>query len=121
MNWLLYLAVYDPDSRIYDQFSDLGFGKALIVSLIAILVVFLVLCIVIGAVKLMQLGYEKFGKKESATKQVSTSTPEEAKYAQPKKVEITDDDMMVATLIATIDYTNETKKDVKVKSIRRIG
>ena len=38
-----------------------------------------------------------------------------------KSVEIADDDMMAAVLVATIDYRNETKKDVKVVSVKQIG
>ncbi len=116
MNWLLRLAIYNPDQGIYDNAAELGFGKALLVSLIAIVLVFLVLCAIIGAVKLMQYIYDKLGKKEQA--QVASAP---VAQTAPKKVEITDEDMMVAALIATIDYTSETKKDVKVKSIRRIG
>ena len=116
MNLLLRLAIYDKEGHIYDDAAELGFGKALLVSLIAIVLVFLVLCAIIGAVKLMQYIYDKLGKKEQA--QVASAP---VAQTAPKKVEITDEDMMVAALIATIDYTSETKKDVKVKSIRRIG
>jgi hypothetical protein len=35
--------------------------------------------------------------------------------------EITDEDMMVAALIATIDYASETKKDVRLLSIKQIS
>ena len=117
MNWFAKLAIYNPDERISDAVADLGFGKALLVSLIAIVLVFLVLCIVIGAVKLMQVVYDKYGKKE-APAQV-TAAP--VAQAAPKSVEIVDEDMMVAALIATIDYKEETNQDVKLKSIKRIG
>ena len=64
----------------------------------------------------MQVLYDKFGKKVQP-KQVKAAPVAEA----PKKVEIVDEDMMVAALIATIDYKEETKQDVKLKSIKRIG
>lgn len=32
-----------------------------------------------------------------------------------------DEDMQIAVLIATIDYQNETKKDVRLKNVRKIG
>jgi hypothetical protein len=35
--------------------------------------------------------------------------------------DIKDEDMMVAALIATIDYTNETKKDVRLVSIKQMS
>ena len=38
-----------------------------------------------------------------------------------KSTDIKDEDMMVAALIATIDYANETKKDVRLVSIKQIG
>lgn len=115
MNWL-YLGIYDPNGSIFDEVADLGFGKALLVSLVAIALVFLVLLIIISAVKIMQFVYGKVGKKVQP-KQVEAAPVAEA----PKKVEIVDEDMMVAALIATIDYKEETKKDVKLKSIKRIG
>lgn len=43
----------------------------------------------------------------------------------PKKIftiaDITDDDMMVATLVATIEYRNETHENVRVVSVKQIG
>lgn len=116
MNWL-YLGIYDPNGSIFDEVADLGFGKALLVSLVAIALVFLVLLIIISAVKIMQFVYYKVGKKVQP-KQVEAAP---VAQAAPKSVEIVDEDMMVAALIATIDYKEETKKDVKLKSIKRIG
>jgi predicted membrane protein len=41
--------------------------------------------------------------------------------AKPFSLEdITDEDMMVAALIATIDYVRQTKKDVRLLSIKQI-
>ena len=116
MNWLLRLAIFDPNGKISDTAADLGFGKALLVSLVAIILVFAVLLIIIGAVKVMQITYDKLGKKEKQT-QVNAAPVVQA----PKSVEIVDEDMMVAALIATIDYKEETKQDAKLKSIKRIG
>ena len=45
-------------------------------------------------------------------------------YAQPSSLkleDIKDEDMMVAALVATIDYHEETKQDVRVVSIKQIG
>ena len=36
-------------------------------------------------------------------------------------LDITDDDMMVATLVATIAYRNETHENVRVVSVKQIG
>lgn len=117
MNWLSKLAIYNPDGKISDAVADLGFGKALLVSLIAIILVFVVLLIIIGAVKVMQVTYDKFGKKEQPAQVKAAPVAQ----AAPKSVEIVDEYMMVAALIATIDYKEETKQDAKLKSIRRIG
>ena len=35
--------------------------------------------------------------------------------------DIVDDDMMVAVLVATIDYRNQTKTDVRLKNVKQIG
>ena len=37
-----------------------------------------------------------------------------------RNVEIKDDDMMVAVLIATIDYREEVKTDVKLINVREV-
>ena len=110
----LFLAIYN-DGNIYDTPETIGFGKALLISLVAILIVFVVLIIIIGAVKLMEIVYKKFAKQEE---QVEKS---EQPVEEVKNTTIEDDDMMVAALIATIDYSNEVKTDVKLKSIKRIG
>ena len=39
---------------------------------------------------------------------------------QIKLEDITDEDMMAAVLVATIDYHEETQQDVKVVSVREI-
>lgn len=62
----------------------------------------------------------KFWKKkenESVTEQVV-----ETKKTKPFTLEdIKDEDMMVAALIATIDYADETKSDVRLISIKQIN
>lgn len=106
-----FLTVF-KDGNIYQENPELNFPQALLVSLVAILLVFIVLLIIVGCVELLHL----------ACKNVKENKKVEAKQVAPsKKVEITDEDMMVAALIATIDYRQEVKKDVKLKSIKRIG
>jgi hypothetical protein len=62
----------------------------------------------------------KFFKKKVNEKQEETViTP-----SKPKALtidDIKDEDMMVAALIATIDYAEETKKDVRLISIKQIN
>ena len=116
----IFLGVYkngEQIGNIYDNSDVINFPKALFISLIAILIVFVVLIIIIGAVKLMEVVYR------SATKNKKQASVEEesAPVEEAKNTTIEDDDMMVAALIATIDYSNEVKTDVKLKSINRIG
>ena len=119
MNLMNFLAVYeDYKNPIYDD-GSIGFGKAVLIALIAILIVFVVLVIIIGSIKILQLCVNKFSKEKAIeTPQEEVSAPVEDKTPS---TEIEDDDMMVAVLVATIDYANETKKDVKLKSVKRIG
>ena len=58
----IFLAIYPGDGNIYETPDTIGFGKALLISLIAILIVFIVLVIIIGAVKLMEIVYKKVNK-----------------------------------------------------------
>lgn len=117
----LFLAVYNDgwlgmyDGKDGKVAGDINFGKALLISLVAILIVFVVLFIIIGAVKLMEIAFKKFAK--APKEEVEEAAPVE----EVKSTVIEDEDMMVAALIATIDYTNETKTDAKLKSIKRIG
>lgn len=97
----MYLAIYEGPIDL-----DLG----LLISLIAIILVFVVLLIIIGSVKLLQI----FCKVDKENVEKSTSS-------KNKISEIKDEDMMIAALIATIDYANETKKDVRLVSIKQIG
>lgn len=115
---LKYLAVFE-DFRNPFKDGSVSFGQALLIALVAILIVFAVLCLIIGSIKLLQLCVKKFSKKQENANAIEEANEpvEEAK----DNLEIEDDDMMAAVLVATIDYANETKKDVKLKSVKRIG
>lgn len=99
-----------------NQVTDLTFGEAAIYSIICILVVFLVLALICFVVWSMK--FFKFKSKEPA--QTAPVQP-----AQPAKKltidDITDEDMMAAALVATIDYRNEVKTDVRLVSIKQIN
>ena len=110
---LKFLAMFPGD-------YEWGFFEALLVSLVAIAFVFLILFVIILCVSLMQKLFFGKVKEEKASKPVKApATKPVAK--EVKNVEIKDEDMMVAALIATIDYANETKKDVRLVSIKQIG
>lgn len=86
-------------------------------SLVAISIVFLVLALLVVIVTLMgKINFEGKKKQEVAAPVV----------AQPQKKftidDIKDEDMMVAALVATADFIEETKKtDARVVSIKQIG
>ncbi len=99
----MFLAIYD---------KNIDWVTGVIVSIIAILIVFAVLLLIICCVKLLSV----FCKNVK-------DTPKEVKQSKKfnKLTDIKDEDMMVAALIATIDYSNETKKDVRLVSIKQIS
>lgn len=92
------------------------FGEGAFYSIICIVIVFLVLAGICLLVSLM-----KYLKLEDAKKEVK---PEVAPSVQTKKLtieDITDEDMMAAALVATIDYRNEVNTDVRLVSIKKIN
>lgn len=97
---------------IYPEIIGLDVG--LLISLLAIVMVFVVLYIIVICVGVMHLFFKN--KKDKPAEEVKPVTA-----PVQKSNEIKDDDMMVAALIATIDFTSETKKDAKLVSIKQIG
>lgn len=87
--------------------------EGLVFALFAILMVFTVLLVIIAITSLISYVINKLEKKETV-KEVK----EEKKVT--KNLNIEDEDMMVAVLIASIDYQNEIKKDVRLTNVRRI-
>lgn len=90
--------------------EDISFIEALQITINCMLIVFTVLIILMGMVSLF-----KFLPKTEIRKHTRKSTKN--KYVEFDKM---DDDMKVAALVATIEYKEETNKEVKLKSIRRI-
>lgn len=108
--------------EIYPNTIEIETG--LLISIIAIVLVFLVLAIIIAAVSVMQFIFIKknLGEKEEQVAKVENKeAPKQVAKNTVKNIEILDDDMRVAVLVATIDYANETKKDVRLVSIKQIG
>ena len=88
--------------------SEIKIGEALLLSVIAILLVFLVLLFII----LVTGGFSSaMNKIDSKTKIMPR--PE-------NKLLETDEDAVVALLVATIDFEKETNKDSNLISIKRI-
>lgn len=96
---------------------DITVAEGALFSVIAILIVFAVLAILILCISI--LSKIKF-KKEDKNEPTTPVIPE-----APQKIsaeDIKDEDMMVAALVATADFVEETKKtDARVVSIKQIG
>ena len=93
------------------QNENISFGRGVLFSLVAIALVFLILLIIIGCVYLMSLF--KFKEKEEKPQVTNEVT---------KKLTIKDEDMMVAALVATTMFVEETnEKDARLVSIKQIG
>lgn len=114
MNYINLLALKD---------SSMDVGTGALYSIVSILMVFAILLIIIGVTtlvfKLTGLFEMKKQVEEAAkeNKVVATPTPV---ASEVKEVTITDDDMMAAVLVATIDYRNEVKKDVRLVSVKEV-
>lgn len=100
------------------QNENISFLEGLSVTATCVLIVFAMLIILALAVALFQFikgGDNKV--EEVAAPVVSAPQPKPSL----KLEDIKDDDMMAAALVATIDYYEETKQDVRVVSIKQIG
>lgn len=106
----MFLAIYEN----MDDFKGMdGFVRGLYISLVAILIVFTILVVIsfcVGLLKNLNRKGSKAEQKEEATQQ----------NVAPKSKEITDEDMMVAVLVATIDHKKETNMDAKLVSVKEI-
>jgi len=97
---------------VYARYISYGDGGKVVVICMAI--VFLMLAILYGITSLLK--YLAPSAKHEEVKEEEQQVPQAAFSIS----DITDDDMMAAALVATIDYHNECKKDVRVISIKEI-
>ena len=95
---------------------SIGLGDAAVYSLVAIVSVFVILIILIGIAYLVFKLLDLFDSRKK--KNVESKNIEEKNNTS---VEIDDEDKMVAVLVASIDYRNEIKKDVKVVSVKELN
>jgi Na+-transporting methylmalonyl-CoA/oxaloacetate decarboxylase gamma subunit len=88
------------------------FTEGLLISLFSILIVFLLLGVVALSISLLKYFVVETKK----------DTPKEQEVIKKSIAlsDIKDEDMMVAALVASIDYYNEIKKDVRIISIKQI-
>jgi len=93
-------------------------GDSALISVVCMAIVFLMLALLWGIVALFKFLPKE---KEKAVAASKASAPVAKSASKGIKLEdIKDDDMMVAALVASIDYHNEIKKDVKVVSVKEI-
>ena len=97
--------------------ADIKITEGLLFSLIAILIVFVILIALVTCVTLLSKIKFKEEVKKPVVAKKATSVNKKLTIE-----DIKDEDMMVAALIATAEYVEETKeKDARLVSIKQIG
>lgn len=100
---------------------NISLGDAALYSLVAIVLVFLILLILIGATylifKLLQLRDEKNPLKN---KKKQANFIADKKNDLENSIDYDDEDLIAGIIACSIDYRNEIKKDVKVVKVIRI-
>lgn len=93
---------------MYTPINDsFGFVDSIIVTLIAILIVFLVLLVIIVISSLFSKIIVSINNRKNINPRVENKLLDE------------DEDAVVATIVASMDYYNETKKHARLVSIKR--
>lgn len=101
--------------------AEMPLSQGALYALLSILMVFAVLLIIIGITTLIfkLLGLFELKKMLDANKKKANLVAE-TDNSNEKNKNITDEDMMVAVLIATIDYQNEIHQDVRLISVKEV-
>ena len=104
---------------IMDGNKTYDWGNSAIAAIASILLVFVVLIIIIAVTHLIfkLLGYIDLKKEIDEANKASSTTN---KAPEATKLDENDEDMMAAVLVATIEYRNEIKQDVKLVSVKEI-
>ena len=93
---------------VWKDWENITVLDALLIALIAIIIVFLVLTIIILVSYLFQRGINEVERKTHILPREENMILEE------------DEDAVVATLVASIDFYKETGKEANIVSIQRI-
>lgn len=106
-------------NAIIDGGKTYDWANSAIAAVVSIVLVFVVLLIIIGITFLVfkLIGVFEMKKKVEAAAKALNGTSGDADSC---KLDENDEDMVAAALVATIDYRNEIKKDVKLVSIKEI-
>jgi len=96
---------------------EMPIGKGLLFSIIAIVIVFVILAVIIICVEALS----KIKFKEEVKPAAKPASVAQASKKLTME-DIKDEDMMVAALVATAEFVDETKeKDARLVSIKQIG
>lgn len=95
-------------------FSRYDFVTGGIVAVVSILMVFLILVLIIFLTELVAKAMGNDEEKEETVVETKAVTP------SVEHLDLNDEDATVAALIASIDYRNKTKKNIRVVSIREV-
>lgn len=85
-----------------------------IVAVVSILMVFLILVLIIFLTELVAKAMGNDEEKEETVVETKVVTP------SVEHLDLNDEDATVAALVASIDYRNKTKKNIRVVSIREV-
>lgn len=101
-------------SGVLDKSMPLDVGNGAMYAIVSIIMVFAILLIIIGVTSLL------FKFLDMVEDRKTNKTKNDIKEEINKDVDFEDEDLMAGILVATIDYRNEVKKDVRVVSVKRI-
>ena len=93
---------------VWENWEKIGIGEAFLIALIAIVIVFVVLTIIILIVSAIQKGLEVVERK-------TTIMPR-----KENEILSSDEDAVIAVLVATIEFHKETGKNARVISIKKM-
>ena len=104
------ISAHTDEDIVYVRY--LSYFDTIIISILCILIVFMVLAILSLIIKSFKLMKKNHPQNEEIQ---DLSNKKEIKLE-----DIKDEDMLAATLVASIDYHEEVKKDVKVVSVKEV-
>ncbi len=107
---------------ILDGSAMYDWANSAIAAVVSIVLVFVVLLIIIGITYLIfkMLGLFEMKKEIDKANNSKNAAIPVNNEGSAVKFDENDEDMVAAVLVATIDYQNEIKKDVKLVSIKEI-
>ena len=101
---------------------NLSIGETLLIAVVCMLIVFAMLALLWGIVALTSFLLNLRKQKNISVDENLKVNVNEYNDTKPLTMEdIKDEDMMVAALVATIEYHNEVKEDVRVVSIKELN